>query len=150
MAQSHLRARIAYLTDATTFLQSTRTAQLQTTPNDELQHPETTAASHLARQLAAQTRAVSMKAQLRLPRETKRALCKRCDTLLVPETTCTEFVENKSRGGKKPCADVFVVKCRTCGTAKRFPQGHKRSMKLVERQTMQKDTAMSDVQAEPS
>jgi ribonuclease P protein subunit RPR2 len=79
-------------------------------------------------------RGVSLKTQLRLPVEVKRSVCKRCDTLLIPEVNSTEEIRNASRGRRKPWADVRVVRCSTCGTEKRFPQTDRRSKKLSERQ----------------
>lgn len=87
----------------------------------------------LPRQYISQMRGVSLKSQLRLPVDVKRSLCKRCEILLVPGFNCTETIENRSRDGKKPWADVLVVRCTACGTVKRFPQNAKRSKKLSER-----------------
>ncbi|KAE8150047.1 Rpr2-domain-containing protein [Aspergillus avenaceus] len=88
---------------------------------------------HLPRVFISQMRGVSLKAQLRLPIETKRSYCKRCDTLLVPGLSCVQEIRNDSRGRKKPWADVRVIRCTTCGTEKRFPQTERRSQKLSER-----------------
>lgn len=66
-------------------------------------------------------RAVSLKGQIRLTADMKRSICKRCDNYLVIGSTATRNIENKSRGGKKPWADVLVVSCNTCGVKKRFP-----------------------------
>jgi ribonuclease P protein subunit RPR2 len=30
-------------------------------------------------------------------------------------------VENQSKGGRKPWADILVMRCLTCGHAKRYP-----------------------------
>ncbi|OJJ38215.1 hypothetical protein ASPWEDRAFT_314624 [Aspergillus wentii DTO 134E9] len=89
---------------------------------------------HLSRVFISQMRGVSLKSQLRLPIEVKRSYCKRCDTLLIPEVSCTQETRNASRGRKKPWADVRVVRCTTCGTEKRFPQTEKRSKRLPQRQ----------------
>ncbi|KAL1960508.1 hypothetical protein VTO42DRAFT_7807 [Malbranchea cinnamomea] len=153
MAQSHLRARLSYLYNATTLLQSaaSRNAGSTDTAPSTLIMPESTSASlsrtnirgvsRIARQYASQLRSVSLKSQLRLSRDEKRSLCKRCDTLLVAGTSCSEEIENKSRGGKKPWANVLVVTCWTCGAQKRFPQTQKRSLRLVERKKMDKKLA---------
>jgi hypothetical protein len=45
--------------------------------------------------------------------------------------TCSHEIRNESRGGKKPWADVLVVRCFACGTEKRFPQTDKRATKLA-------------------
>ena len=75
----------------------------------------------LSRRLVSDLRAVSLKAQVRLPSTTKHSVCKNCNTVLIEGSTCTREVENKSKGGKKPWADMVVHKCNTCGVAKRFP-----------------------------
>ncbi|GAD91635.1 RNAse P Rpr2/Rpp21 subunit domain protein [Paecilomyces variotii No. 5] len=87
----------------------------------------------LPRQLISQMRGVSLKSQMRLPIDVKRSFCKRCDIILVPGFNCAEKIENASRGGKKPWADVRVVRCTACGTEKRFPRTDRRSKKLPER-----------------
>ncbi|KAL2007455.1 hypothetical protein VTN00DRAFT_8893 [Thermoascus crustaceus] len=97
------------------------------------QEAPTTRTLCLPRQYISQMRGVSLKSQLRLPVEVKRSFCKRCEVLLVPGLNCTEKIENPSRGGKKPWADVLVVRCTACGTVKRFPLNAKRSKKLAER-----------------
>lgn len=71
-------------------------------------------------------RAVSLKGQIRLSADMKRSICKRCDSHLVVGSTATRNMENKSRGGKKPWAEVLVVSCNTCGVEKRFPVAAKR------------------------
>lgn len=87
----------------------------------------------LPRQYISQMRGVSLKSQMRLPITVKRSFCKRCDVILVPEFNCVEKIENASRGGKKPWADVRVIHCTACGTVKRFPQTDRRSKKLLQR-----------------
>lgn len=75
------------------------------------------------RYLITHLRGVGLKTHTRLSRDIKRSLCKRCDTLLVPARTSTAGIENASKGGRKPWADVYVVTCLVCGTEKRFPAG---------------------------
>lgn len=75
----------------------------------------------LSRHLAFDLRSISLKAQLRISPEMKHAICKNCDTILIDRSTCTNEVENKSKGGKKPWADILVRKCNTCGAVKRYP-----------------------------
>ena len=89
--------------------------------------------SALSRQLLAHLRSVSLKAQIRLSPTMKHSICKRCDLLLVPGSSATVSIENKSRGGRKPWADVLVMTCTACGTAKRFPIGAKRQLRKEER-----------------
>ncbi|KLU83181.1 RNAse P Rpr2/Rpp21 subunit domain-containing protein [Magnaporthiopsis poae ATCC 64411] len=75
----------------------------------------------MSRRLLSDLRSVSLKSQIRLSPDLKRTVCKFCDTLLIEGKSCTSVVENKSRGARKPWADVLVIKCGTCGRAKRFP-----------------------------
>lgn len=157
---NHLRARLEYLNKAATYLQSasisrqngesTNNEQDETlkstkiipqiidqsnasesAPKNETQEPKTS--SQQSRLYISQMRGVSLKCQLRLPIEVKRSYCKCCDTLVVPDVNSTQEMRNESRGRKKPWADVWVVRCLTCGTEKRFPQTQKRSQKLSER-----------------
>ena len=81
--------------------------------------------SHLAQ--------VARKSQIRLHANIKHTICKRCSTVLVEGSTCRKFVENLSKGGKKPQADVLVVECGACGAQKRWPVGVQRQRKKIER-----------------
>ena len=40
---------------------------------------------------------------------------------MIPGQTSVQVVENKSKGGEKPWADVFVVRCTNCRAVRRFP-----------------------------
>lgn len=84
--------------------------------NPDLQH-----AHALPRKMISDLRDVSLKMQIRLSPAMKHTMCKRCDTLLVDGATSTTEVENKSKGGKKPWADVVVRKCCNCGCERRYP-----------------------------
>lgn len=95
-----------------------------------------------SRQLLAHLRAVSRRTQIRLTPDIKRSICKRCDALLVPGSTSTITVENRSRNRNKPWADVSVVTCIACGTAKRFPVQAERQSK---RQMRRKDVKEKSV-----
>ena len=97
------------------------------------QEPNLNRLPNLSRAYISQLRGISLKTQLRLPQEVKRSFCKRCDTLLVSGVSCMQGIRNASREGKKPWADVRVVRCTTCGTEKCYPQAGKRSKKLAER-----------------
>ena len=77
--------------------------------------------------------AVCRKGQIRLTPDIKHSICKWCDTLLIPSVTSTKHVENNSRDGKRAWADVLVMSCMVCGTAKRFPVGAKRQSKKQKR-----------------
>ena len=84
-------------------------------------------------QLISHLRSVSLKGQIRLSPALKHSICKRCDALLVPGGTSSVRVENKSRDGKKPWADVLVVTCLVCNATKRFPVGAKRQCRKGQR-----------------
>ena len=92
----------------------------------------------LSRQLFAHLRAISLKSQIRISPKIKHSICKRCDQLLVPASSATTYVENKSRNGKKPWADVLVITCMACRTSKRFPVGAKRQLRRGKRATQPK------------
>lgn len=83
--------------------------------------PPTKAAQNMSRKLLTDLRAVTLKSQIRISPDIKRTICKHCDTLLIEGQTCSSAVENKSKGGKKPWADVLVIRCHTCSREKRFP-----------------------------
>ena len=147
---SHVRARINYLHKAAEYLQAATTGAVAKTRADEDEvmtdsnelpaaASKTTLRKHhgcssqLSRMCVSQMRGVSQKSQLRLPIEQKRSFCKRCETFLVLDKNCTQEMRNPSRGGKKPWAELRVIRCNVCGTEKRFPQTDKRSRKLPER-----------------
>ena len=72
-------------------------------------------------QLLTSMRSISQKSQIHLSQSIKRSVCRRCNGLLTLHSTSE--IENMSREGKKPCADVLVVKCCQCGYVKRYPVG---------------------------
>ncbi|KAF2721211.1 hypothetical protein K431DRAFT_247530 [Polychaeton citri CBS 116435] len=90
--------------------------------------------SNQSLRLANHLRAVALKSQIRLDLDTKRSICKVCDTPLIEGMSSMKYLENLSKGKKKPWANMFVVKCLTCGCPKRFPTGSKRQHKKKERQ----------------
>ncbi|GAW15485.1 hypothetical protein ANO14919_048970 [Xylariales sp. No.14919] len=96
---------------------------------------------NLARRLLTDLRATSLKSQVRLSPAIKHTICKFCDTLLIEGETSTSVVENKSKQGKKPWADVLVVKCNTCGQVKRFPVQCSRQKRRPERGQVPKNVS---------
>lgn len=166
---SHLRARLTYMHKASTYLFSQQHAlnvmgENNQTPKGAFgtetpylskekeqhfreQHIRPIQQACLPRHYIGQMRGVSLKSQQRLSIETKRSFCKRCDLPLVPGVTCTEEIQNASKGGKKPWADVLVVRCSACEAEKRFPQNKARSKKL---KTCQQEQKMPKDQAEVS
>lgn len=127
----HIYSRASYLYQAAAYL----TSQQQRLQDDstksesaDQQHgvsapslKEQKALQNVSRHLISECRAVSLKAQIRQSRAMKRSICKFCNTLQVEGQTCTSTIENLSKGGKKPWADVLVIKCETCGNVKRYP-----------------------------
>ncbi|KXL42341.1 hypothetical protein M433DRAFT_156870 [Acidomyces richmondensis BFW] len=84
---------------------------------------------HLTRHM----RQVAQRATIRVPKSIKHTICKCCGAILIPNATSNQQAENRSRGGKKPWADVLLVECRLCGATKRFPVGARRQVKKVHR-----------------
>jgi len=89
----------------------------------------------LARRLATDLRAVSLKTRIRLSPAAKQAVCKFCDSPLIEGQTCTSTVENRSRDGRKPWADVMGRKCHTCGHERRYPINAPRPKRKNERRS---------------
>ncbi|RMY29670.1 hypothetical protein D0865_15456 [Hortaea werneckii] len=83
--------------------------------------------------LATHLRQVALKSQIRLRTDVKHSICKRCNSVLVESQTSNKRIENKSKGGRNPHADVLVISCRVCGADKRFPVGAKRQKRKGER-----------------
>lgn len=175
-SQSHIRARLDYLHQAAAYFQGKSTlAEGQNVkvhnnePTSVAGHVDPEDNGHtvytqqqvcsvnqkktqeplrnLSRVCVSHLRAVAMKTQIRLPVTLKRSVCKRCDTILIPGVTCSHETNNASRGGKKPWANVLVVRCLTCATEKRFPQTEKRGKKLVERRKEKDSALVLDVNA---
>ncbi|KAM4064881.1 RNAse P rpr2/Rpp21/SNM1 subunit [Hirsutella rhossiliensis] len=86
---------------------------------------------NMSRRAISEMRAVTLKTQIRQSQALKRTVCKFCDTLQVEAHTCRSTIENPSRGGLKPWADVLVMRCRTCGNAKRFPVSAPRQKRMT-------------------
>ncbi|KAI9163374.1 hypothetical protein HJFPF1_04982 [Paramyrothecium foliicola] len=127
----HIYSRASYLHQAATYLasQAVRTPNTSSLgdkavegsrPWDQAQRQQR-ALQNTSRQVLADMRSVTLKAQIRQNSALKRTVCKFCDTLQIEGETATSTVENLSREGRKPWADVLVIRCRTCGNAKRFP-----------------------------
>ena len=109
--------------------------------------------SGLPLQLNAHLRSVAQKAQIRLSQDLKHAICKICNSPLIEGETCLRSIENLSKGGRKPWADVLVLKCCACGACKRFPIGAKKqkrkSLRDAER-TTGSETASNNVEGIPA
>lgn len=132
----HIYTRISFLYQASACLSqaakqdpNTASADAGVTHDTKQHHATTlaqqyhslTAARSMARRLLTDFRAIGQKTNTRANPHLKRSICKYCDSLLIEGQTSSSAIENKSKGGKKPWADVLVVKCQTCGGEKRFP-----------------------------
>ncbi len=87
----------------------------------------------MSRRLATDLRAVSLKTRIRLKPAVKQMICKYCDSILIDGESCTSAIENKSKGAKKPWADVLVRKCHTCGRERRYPVSAARPRRKTDR-----------------
>ena len=76
---------------------------------------------------------VARKSQIRLHPTIKHSVCKRCSNTLIEGTTSKKFMDNLSKGGRKPHADVLFIECGFCGMQKRFPVGQQRQKRKNER-----------------
>jgi ribonuclease P protein subunit RPR2 len=92
-----------------------------------------TALGGMSRRLATDLRAVSLKTRIRLKPAVKQTICKFCDSILIDGESCTSKIENKSKGAKKPWADVLVRKCHTCGKERRYPVSAARPKRKTDR-----------------
>lgn len=98
--------------------------------------------------LTTHLRQTALKSQIRLHANIKQSICKRCSTVLIEGQTSTKRIENLSRGGKKPHADVLVLECGVCGAAKRFPVGAKRQKRKSERKQEEQEIDSVDARHE--
>ncbi|KAK8070968.1 RNAse P Rpr2/Rpp21/SNM1 subunit domain-containing protein [Apiospora hydei] len=131
--------RISYLYQAASHLAASTRQDASLTTRDrgvdqptganELTPDETQLRQACSRHLLTTMKTTSEKALIRLSPALKHTVCKYCDSLLIEGETCVSVVENASKGGKKPWADVLVVRCKTCKGAKRFPVGASRQKK---------------------
>jgi ribonuclease P protein subunit RPR2 len=117
IAHKLIYSRASYLYQAANYLARKNVCGTQ----DRGLEQQRQATQNTSRQALIDMRAVSRKAQIRQTRALKRSICKFCDTLQIEGETCHSSVENLSKGGRKPWADVLVVRCTTCQNAKRFP-----------------------------
>lgn len=119
----HLYARINFLYQSAQLLSYSQLSHATSPPPSNPSTVPSSANTPLSRFYLSNARAVAKKSVLRISPAIKRTICKRCDALLIPGTTSTHRVENNSRNGRKPWADVLVVECEGCGAVKRFPVG---------------------------
>jgi ribonuclease P protein subunit RPR2 len=137
----HLHARATFLYQAATYLTLQNGAVSETVVSET---SPSQGCSGLALQLGSDLQNVTRKGQVRLSMDLKRNICKSCNTILVPGRTVTQRIENQSKGGKKPWADVLIVECSLCGSKKRFPVGAKRQPRKTERDVMMSESGDVD------
>lgn len=129
----HLYTRASYLYQAAQYLatqQPPLTSASPTGPSTQKQgtvpakkHTDDggEARQNVSRQLLRDMRTVTQKVLIRQSPDLKRTICKFCDTLQIEGQTSSSIIENASKGGRKPWADVLAIRCTTCGHVKRFP-----------------------------
>ena len=152
----HLHSRVSYLYQAACHISSQTSPDAGSSKAQDLgatttgtegalnladnEHKESTRSGRstafppgLSHYLVSHLQSVSRKSQVRLSKDVKHSICKRCSTILIPGETSTSRIENLSRGAKKPWADVLVIKCEVCEAQKRFPVGAKRQPRKKDR-----------------
>lgn len=139
-------SRISFLQQAAVLLSATATAASSGQPSGPpgadtavTAQPDTASinSTHplqgLGRQLVTDLRSVSLKTRIRLSPAVKQTICKYCDSVLIEGETCTSTIENRSKGGRKPWADVLVRKCHGCQRERRYPVSASRPKRKTER-----------------
>lgn len=137
----HIYSRASYLYQAASYLancahQTKKTTKTENNQNETIKdklpsaaddhgfahsNQERKAIINLSRQVVSDMRSVSLKAQVRQSPGIKQTICKYCDAVQIESKTCHSTVENLSKGGRKPWADILVTRCDTCGNVKRYP-----------------------------
>ncbi|KAK4660248.1 hypothetical protein QC762_117340 [Podospora pseudocomata] len=125
-------SRLSFLQQAAVFL-STATLDGDGSNISELNRDQNPPLQGAGRRLATDLRAVSLKSRIRLNPAVKQSICKFCDSVLIDGESCTSGIENKSKGGRKPWADILVRKCHACGKERRYPVCTKRTKRKTER-----------------
>lgn len=134
-------SRANYLYQAASYLYGRAEHQKETCQPDDQKNDTASqqridqhkALANTARLAVVDMRAVSLKAQIRQTPSLKRTICKFCDSLQIEGRTCESKIENLSRGGRKPWADVLIIKCRICGNVKRYPLNAPRQQRRAAR-----------------
>jgi ribonuclease P protein subunit RPR2 len=121
----HIYSRASYLYQAGQYLATASQAQdatkEQSASEKASNNRQASAAMNVSRLYMADMKAVSLKVLIRQSPAIKRSICKYCSTLQIEGKTCQSVVENASKGGKKPWADVLVIRCSVCQNVKRYP-----------------------------
>lgn len=133
-----LHSRVSYLYQAASYLASLQQHSPPLGPQNDQDSkgvPKNTSQAAACR-LVYDLRSVSSKSQIRMSPEMKQGICKICNTVLREGSTCSTEIENKSKGGKKPWADVLVRRCHVCGAAKRYPLGSRQKRRPLRTKTL--------------
>jgi ribonuclease P protein subunit RPR2 len=127
----HIHSRISYLHQAATYLSTISKASSESEKVHggalSKQTPVSTTPQRrngndgLSQQLLSHAKGISRKTNIRMSKDLKRTICKRCQALLVADLSSTQMVRNASKDQAKPWADVLEVRCNACGTVKRYP-----------------------------
>ncbi|KAL7918842.1 RNAse P Rpr2/Rpp21/SNM1 subunit domain-containing protein [Trichoderma austrokoningii] len=104
---------------------------------------------NLSHQVISDMRSVSLKAQIRQSPAIKQTICRYCDAVQIEGKTCHSTVENLSRGGRKPWADILITRCDTCGNVKRYPISAPRQKRKLLRAPEVSETEESSAASEP-
>jgi len=141
-------SRVSFLYQAAAFLSSSAPKAAPDAKNEEpaaavLSSTTALAVQGISRRLTTDLRAVSLKTRIRLTPAMKHAICKFCDSVLIEGQSCTSSVENQSRGGRKPWADVLVRKCHTCGRERRYPVNAPKPKRKSERGNLAVETTVN-------
>lgn len=146
----HIYSRVSYLYQAASYLAS-RSAPNSTSGSNSEHITQTDdqkrAIQNVSRQLLGDMRSASLKVQIRQSSSVKRTICRYCDTLQIEGKTCNSVIENPSKGGKKPWADVLVSKCLTCGNSKHYPVSAKKQKRRHLREAAGVEKGNEDVKA---
>ncbi|KAK0749508.1 RNAse P Rpr2/Rpp21/SNM1 subunit domain-containing protein [Schizothecium vesticola] len=127
-------SRASFLQQAATLLSLSAHREVSATSKGDSSPSQTRPVLQgMSRRLATDMRSVSLKTRIRLTPTVKQAVCKFCDSVLIEGHSCTSTVENRSRGGKKPWADVLVRRCHTCGRERRYPISAEKQRRKTER-----------------
>jgi ribonuclease P protein subunit RPR2 len=164
----HIYSRASYLYQAATYLancahQPKKTTKTESSQNetgkdklplaangDGFTHSkqERKAILNLSHQVISDMRSVSLKAQIRQSPAVKQTVCKYCDAVQIEGKTCHSTVENLSKGGRKPWADILVTRCDTCGNVKRYPisapRQKRKSLRAPKVPGMEESSAVSE------
>lgn len=60
---------------------------------------------------------IGMRYNVRLSKDVKRKICKKCNTLLTPGKTCSVRLDSKNK--------CIIIKCKKCNTIYRYPYKRK-------------------------